>query len=90
MNKSDLVEEVASQAGLQKASAARAVDACFDAIAKSLSRGDEVRVVNFGTFSVAHRKAKDGRNPQTGEKIRIPASKNPRFKPGKFLKESVN
>ncbi len=90
MNKNDLTEKVASGTGLTKAQAGRAVDSVLDSIAASLAAGDDVRLVGFGTFSVAFRKASDGRNPQTGERIRIPASKQAKFKAGKALKEKVN
>ncbi len=90
MNKNDLVSTVADSAGMSKADAAKAVDGVFDAISGALSGGGEVRVVGFGTFSVANRKATTGRNPRTGEAIQIPASKQPKFKAGKGLKEAVN
>ncbi|MBO32391.1 MAG: DNA-binding protein HU [Rhodospirillaceae bacterium] len=90
MNKNDLVSAVADSAGMSKADAAKAVDGVFDAISGALSGGGEVRVVGFGTFSVANRKATTGRNPRTGEAIQIPASKQPKFKAGKGLKEAVN
>lgn len=90
MNKNDLVASVAEQAGLTKADAAKAVDAVFDAITNALKTGDEVRLVGFGTFAVSTREASEGRNPRTGEKIAIPASKQPKFKAGKGLKDSVN
>ena len=90
MNKNDLVSAVADSAGMSKADAAKAVDGVFDAISGALSGGGEVRVVGFGTFSVANRKATSGRNPRTGEAIQIPASKQPKFKAGKGLKEAVN
>jgi len=90
VNKNDLVAEVANSAGLSKADAAKAVDGVFDAISGSLQGGGEVRIVGFGTFSVANRKATTGRNPRTGETIQIPASKQPKFKAGKGLKDSVN
>ncbi len=90
MNKNDLVATVAEMAELSKADAARAVDSVFDSITTSLKGGREVRLVGFGTFSVARRKASEGRNPRTGEKIQIPASNQPKFKAGKALKESVN
>lgn len=90
MNKNDLVASVASDAGLSKADAAKAVDAVFDTITSSLSNGTEVRLVGFGTFSVGHRKATTGRNPQTGAVIQIPASNQAKFKAGKGLKDAVN
>ena len=90
MNKNDLVATVSDMSELSKADAARAVDSVFDAITASLKTGTEVRLVGFGTFSVARRKASEGRNPRTGEKIHIPASNQPKFKAGKALKETVN
>ncbi|MEK9679880.1 MAG: HU family DNA-binding protein [Rhodospirillaceae bacterium] len=90
MNKNDLIAEVANSAGLSKADAGKAVDGVFDAISGSLQGGGEVRIVGFGTFSVANRKATTGRNPRTGETIQIPASKQPKFKAGKGLKDAVN
>ncbi len=90
MNKNDLVAEVAASAGLSKADAAKSVDAVFNSITSALSGGREVRLVGFGTFSVAQRKATKGRNPRTGQPINIPASRQPKFKPGKGLKDAVN
>jgi len=90
MNKQDLVAKVASAADISKAKAADAVDAVIDSIKSSLKKGDDVRLVGFGTFSVAKRAATTGRNPRTGEPIKIPASKQPKFKAGKDLKEAVN
>lgn len=90
MNKNDLVASVATDAGISKADAAKAVDSVFDNIAKALRNGTEVRLVGFGTFSVGHRKATTGRNPQTGAMIQIPASNQPKFKAGKGLKDAVN
>jgi len=90
VNKNDLVAAVANNTGLSKADTAKAVDSVFEAITKSLKKGNEVRLVGFGTFIVAHRAASEGRNPRTGEKIKIPASKQPKFKAGKALKDSVN
>lgn len=90
MNKNELVDAVASAANLKKSDATKAVDAVFDSIASSLKKGDEVRLVGFGTFTVSKRAASEGRNPRTGEKIKIAASKQPKFKAGKGLKDSVN
>jgi DNA-binding protein HU-beta len=90
VNKNDLVASVATSAKLSKADAARAVEATFGNIAKALKSGTEVRLVGFGTFTVSRRAASEGRNPRTGERIKIPASKQPKFKAGKALKDSVN
>ena len=90
MNKSELIEKVAERADLNKASAARAVDAVFDGITQALRDGETINLVGFGTFSVGERAARSGRNPRTGETIDIAASRNPRFKAGKGLKDAVN
>lgn len=90
MNKNDLIATVAGKTGLSKSEAAKAVDGVFDAITASLKKGQEVRLVGFGTFSVSKRAASQGRNPRTGESIQIPASNQPKFKAGKGLKDSLN
>lgn len=90
MNKSDFVNAVADSAELSKADAGRAVDAMVETIKKALKKGDTVTLVGFGTFSVRKRAARQGRNPQTGEAIKIKASKSPAFKAGKALKDAVN
>ncbi|NVJ71589.1 MAG: HU family DNA-binding protein [Alphaproteobacteria bacterium] len=90
MNKNDLIAKVAEAADLSKADAGKAVDAVFDSISGALAGGGEVRLVGFGTFAVAQRAATKGRNPRTGEEIDIPASKQPKFKAGKGLKDAVN
>jgi DNA-binding protein HU-beta len=90
LNKNDLVATVASTTGISKADAAKAVDGVFSAITSALKKGQEVRLVGFGTFSVAKRAATTGRNPRTGATIQIPASKQPKFKAGKGLKDAVN
>jgi DNA-binding protein HU-beta len=90
VNKNELVDAVASAADLKKSEATKAVDAVFDSITDSLKKGDEVRLVGFGTFTVSKRNASEGRNPRTGEKIQIAASKQPKFKAGKGLKDAVN
>ena len=90
MNKNDLVAQVASATDLSKSDAAKAVESVFDSITRALSGGGEVRLVGFGTFSVARRQASEGRNPRTGERIHIPASNQPKFKAGKALKDAVN
>jgi DNA-binding protein HU-beta len=90
MKKEGLVDAVQSAAGIEtKKQAAAAVDALFDAIVKTLGRGEEVAITGFGTFKVADRKARMGVNPKTGEKIQIAASKKPKFRAGKLLKEAV-
>ncbi|MDO9460433.1 MAG: HU family DNA-binding protein [Alphaproteobacteria bacterium] len=90
MNKNDLIASVSDDIDITKADAARAVDSILEIITKSLKKGGEVRLVGFGTFSVVKRKASEGRNPRTGEAIKIPASKQPKFKAGKALKDAVN
>ena len=89
-NKNDLIGSVADKTGLTKAQAGEAVDAVFDAITASLKKGEEVRLVGFGTFAVSKRKASTGRNPATGAEIKIPASNQAKFKPGKGLKDAIN
>lgn len=90
MNKNDLISEVAKVSGLTKVDASKATDALFEAITTSLKKGSDLRLVGFGTFSVASRAAKTGRNPRTGAEIKIPASKQPKFKAGQTLKDAVN
>ncbi len=90
MNKSDLVDAIADAAGLSKADAGRALDATLEAVTGALKSGQSVSLVGFGTFSVRDRAARTGRNPRTGETIKIAASKNPAFKAGKALKDAVN
>ena len=90
MNKQELIGVVAAATGLSKGDATKAVDSVFDAITDALKKNDEVRLVGFGTFHVAARAASEGRNPRTGEKIDIPASKQPKFKAGKGLKDALN
>lgn len=90
MNKNDLIGAVADASGLSKVDSLKAVEAVFDTISGALKSGDEVRLVGFGTFSVAKRKASTGRNPRTGEPMNIKASSQPKFKPGKGLKDAVN
>lgn len=89
MNRNDLVDAVAVTASMTKADAATAVDAVLEAITAALKSGNEVRLAGFGTFVVAQRAASEGRNPRTGEKIQIPASKLPKFRAGKGLKEAI-
>lgn len=90
MNKNDLISAVAATSGLTKADAAKAVDGVFDAITAALKAGDDVRLIGFGSFGVTERGAREGKNPRTGEKIAIPASKAPKFSPGAGLKAAVN
>lgn len=90
MNKSELVDFIASEAEISKAAAGRALDAFTSAVKNTLKKGDDLTLVGFGTFSVGERAARLGRNPQTGEEIKIKAAKVPKFKPGKGLKDTVN
>ena len=90
MNKSDLVDSIAKSADLSKASAARSLDSTIEAIKKALKKGDTVSLVGFGTFKVTKRAARNGRNPRTGETIKIKAAKVPKFSAGKGLKDAVN
>jgi len=90
MNKTELIDAVASSADLSKADATRAVDAVVDSITETLRKGDSVTLVGFGTFEVRERAARSGRNPQTGKAIQIKASKAPAFKAGKAFKDAVN
>ena len=89
MNKNDLVSFVSTECGLTKNDATKATDSVLKAITTSLAKGQEVRLVGFGTFAISHRKASEGRNPRTGEKIKIAAAKLPKFRAGKALKEAV-
>ena len=90
MNKSELVEAVASDAELSKADAARALDSLLGTVEQTLRRGEDVSITGFGKFSVGNRAARTGRNPQTGETVRIKASKTPKFSAGASLKQAVN
>jgi DNA-binding protein HU-beta len=90
MNKAELIEAVAEAADLSKTDAASAVDGFVSVITQALKKGDTVTLVGFGTFQVRSRAARQGRNPKTGETIKIKASKNPAFKAGKALKDAVN
>ena len=90
MKKSDLVEAIAEKTGLTKADSTRALDAVFEAVTKALKKGERVPIAGFGTFNVVKRKAREGRNPQTGETVKIAARKAVTFKPGTALKEVVN
>lgn len=89
MNKTDLINAIADKADISKADAGRAVDAMFEVVGKALKKKDKVSLVGFGTFMVRERAARQGRNPKTGDTIKIKASKTPAFKPGKALKDMV-
>ncbi len=90
MNKNDLIAKVATKARISKTEASKSLEAVLEAVSTALAKGEEVRLVNFGTFTVVKRKATNGRNPRTGAAIKIPASKQPKFRAGKALKEAVN
>ena len=90
MNKSELIDAIAASADISKADAGRALDATLEAVTGALKKGDSVSLVGFGTFAVKRREARDGRNPQTGQTIKIAAAKVPGFKAGKALKDAVN
>ena len=90
MNKTDLINKIADHAELTKADAGRALDAVMDQIKRALKKGEDVSLVGFGTFVVRKRAARTGRNPRTGQQIKIKASKNPSFKAGKALKDAIN
>lgn len=89
MNKTELIEHIATEADISKSSAGRALEAALRAIEHSLQKGDMVSLVGFGSFYVGKRAARTGRNPRTGEAIAVPASRSPRFKPGKGLRDAV-
>jgi len=89
MNKAELINHVAESVGLSKSTAGEAVEAVLGGITGTLANGDSVSLVGFGTFSVADRAARTARNPRTGEAIQVAASKAPKFKPGKALKDAV-
>ena len=90
MKKVELVEAVATSAGLSKADALRAIDATFEAITETLKKGDKITLIGFGTFGVSKREARTGRNPQTGAAVNIPARKAVTFKAGTQLKQTIN
>lgn len=89
MNKIELVDAIAAAANIKKSEAETVLDAVLDSITAELKKGNEVRLVGFGTFVVSHRAASEGRNPRTGEAIKIPAKKLPRFRAGKGLKDAI-
>ena len=90
MNKAELIEAMAESADISKAAAGRALDGMVDAVTNAMKAGDTLSLVGFGTFSVKERAAREGRNPQTGETIKIKASRIPSFKAGKALKDAIN
>ncbi len=90
MNKSELIEVIAKQADISKAAAGRALDAMITGVSKALKKGDTVSLVGFGTFSVTKRAGRTGRNPRTGEAIKIKSAKVPKFRPGKALKDNLH
>ncbi|MEM1974160.1 MAG: HU family DNA-binding protein [Thermoplasmata archaeon] len=89
MTKAELIDAIAKKAGLTKKKSAQAVDAIVESIIEALKKGDKVTLVGFGTFSVTKRKPRKGRNPKTGEEVKIPATKSPKFTPGKAFKEAI-
>jgi DNA-binding protein HU-beta len=89
MTKAELIERMADDAEISKTAAGRALDSMLDSVVKSLKKGNKVTLVGFGTFSLAKRKARDGRNPRTGESIKIKASRAPKFTPGRAFKDAV-
>ena len=90
MNKTELVAAMAEKAGLSKKDAEAALKAFTDTVAEELKKGEKIALVGFGTFEVSERAAREGRNPQTGEPMKIAASKAPKFKAGKALKDAIN
>lgn len=89
MTKAELIDAIADGAGISKAAAAKAIDSLISGVTKTLKKGNKVTLVGFGTFSVSKRKARKGRNPRTGEEIKIPASKIPKFSAGKAFKQAI-
>ena len=90
MNKSQLIEAVASDSGLTKVDSSRAIESLLDTVSRTLKKGDEVAITGFGKFSVVKRAARQGVNPRTGERVKIKASKAPKFSPGATLKQAVS
>jgi DNA-binding protein HU-beta len=90
MNKTELVAAIAEKAGVTKKDADKALSAFTEVVTEELKKGEKIQLVGFGTFEVSERAAREGRNPQTGETMKIAASKAPKFKPGKALKDEVN
>lgn len=89
MNKSELIDAIAASADISKAAAGKALDGMIDALTGALQKGDTVTLVGFGTFYVGERAERNGRNPKTGEMIKIPAARSPKFRPGKALKDAL-
>lgn len=90
MNKNELIEQLSDKTGFTKVDTQKFLNAYVDVVSKSLKKGNEVQLIGFGTFKVTKRKARVGRNPQTGKELKIPAKKVPAFRPGKALKEILN
>lgn len=90
MNKQELIEQIASEAGISKAAAAKVIDAFTDSVTTALKKGENVTLIGFGTFTVSQRAARTGRNPQTGKELKIAARKAPAFRAGKGLKDALN
>ncbi len=90
MNKAELVAAIADKASLSKKDAGAALEAFKDVVSEELKKGEKIQIIGFGTFEVSERASRTGRNPQTGEEMTIPASKAPKFKAGKALKDLVN
>lgn len=89
MNKAELIEKISSETGMTKAQTERMLDTTLDIVKKTVKKGDEVKLIGFGTFTKAKRKARMGRNPQTGKSIKIPATSYPKFRPGAEFKDIV-
>ena len=90
MNKQELVAAIAEKAELERDDAKKALNAFIEVVGDELKKGEKIQIIGFGTFEVSERAAREGRNPQTGEAMEIKASKNPKFKAGKALKDSLN
>ncbi len=90
MNKTELIQAIAEKADISKKDAGSALQGFIDVVTEELSKGEKIQLIGFGTFEVGKREAREGRNPQTGATIKIPASKTPKFKAGKALKDAVN
>lgn len=90
MNKQELIEQIANEAGISKAAAAKVIDAFTGSVTAALKKGENVTLIGFGTFTVSERAARTGRNPQTGKELKIAARKAPAFRAGKVLKDALN